>query len=180
MSFASHSSHSSVIQLILGRGLMLSRGKGVWGSTITSASGREPQTPFPRDSINPPIIPLSFCHSLLISVIPVSFKSFHGQSRAKFFVWISEWGRDDGIRRNDRHLRIHFFLLLRKPLHSTSFRHSISLLNDKEWKLQWEDSIQQSFWSFPLHSNQFCHSRTMLEWPNEVKWREIFEQRQNP
>ena len=94
MSVASHSSHSSVIQLILGRGLMLSRGKGVWGSIITTASGREPQTPFPRDSINPPIIPLSFCHSLLISVIPVSFKSFHGQSRAKF---VFEFLNEDGM-----------------------------------------------------------------------------------
>ena len=156
---------------------MLSRGKGVWGSTITSASGREPQTPFPRDSINPPIIPLSFCHSLLISVIPVSFKSFHGQSRAKF---VFEFLNEDGMMAEWQTSQNSFFLLLRKPPHSTSFRHSISFLNNKEWKLQWVDIIQQSFWSFPLHSNQFCHSRTMLEWPNEVKWREIFEQRQNP
>ena len=56
-----------------------------------------------------------------------------------------------------------FFLLLRKPLHSTSFRHSISFisfLNDEESKLQWVDIIQQSFWSFPLHSNHFG----MTEW----------------
>ena len=60
-----------------------------------------------------------------------------------------------------------FFLLFRKPLHSTSFRHSISLLNDKEWKLQWEDSIQQSFWSFPLHSliREWCWNDRMR--PNE-------------
>ena len=68
-SFLTHSSHSD-------RGLMLSWGKGVWGVSITLASGQAPQTPFPRDSIDPPIIPLSFCHSWLIPVIPISFKSF--------------------------------------------------------------------------------------------------------
>ena len=63
------------------RGLMLSRGRGVWGSTITSASGREPQTPLPRDSINPPIVPLSFSsfltHSSHSSIIPVILLSFY-------------------------------------------------------------------------------------------------------
>ena len=34
-------------------GLMLSRGKGVWGSRPEAEVILEPQTPFPRDSINP-------------------------------------------------------------------------------------------------------------------------------
>ena len=34
-------------------GLMLSRGKGVWGSRPEAEVIVEPQTPFPRDSINP-------------------------------------------------------------------------------------------------------------------------------
>ena len=34
-------------------GLMLSRGKGVWGSRPEAVVIVEPQTPFPRDSINP-------------------------------------------------------------------------------------------------------------------------------
>ena len=81
----------NIFCISLGRGLMLSRGKGVWGSTITSASGREPQTPFPRDSINPPIIPMSFCHSWLIpmmdhSVIPDSFQSFQYHSNHSFII----------------------------------------------------------------------------------------------
>ena len=156
---------------------MLSRGKGVWGSTITSASGREPQTPFPRDSINPPIIPLSFCHSLLISVIPVSFKSFHGQSRAKFFVWISEWGRDDGIRRNDRHLRIHFFS---PPPKTPPFHLIPSFHITFEWQKMKITMGRQHSTVILVISTSFPHSRMMLEWPNEAKWREFFYPRQNP
>ena len=34
-------------------GSMLSRGKGVWGSRPEAEVIVEPQTPFPRDSINP-------------------------------------------------------------------------------------------------------------------------------
>ena len=33
--------------------LMLSRGKGVWGSRPEAVVIVEPQTPFPHDSINP-------------------------------------------------------------------------------------------------------------------------------
>ena len=90
--------------------------------------------------------------------------SFHGQSRAYFSVWIPGWRNDGGMTDISEFI---FFLLLRKTPHSTSFRHSISLLNDKEWKLQWEDSIQQSFWSFPLHSliREWCWNDRMR--PNE-------------
>ena len=90
--------------------------------------------------------------------------SFHGQSRAYFFVWIPGWRNDGGMTDISEFI---VFLPLRKPPHSTSFRHSISLLNDKEWKLQWEDSIQQSFWSFPLHSliREWCWNDRMR--PNE-------------
>ena len=74
------------------------------------------------------------------------------------------WRNDGGMTDISEFI---FFLPLRKPPHSTSFRHSISLLNDTEWKLQWEDSIQQSFWSFPLHSliREWCWNDRMR--PNE-------------
>ena len=52
--------------------------------------------------------------------------------------------------------------------------------NDKEWKLQWRDTIQDAFQSFSLHSSLYRHLWMMLEWRNEVRWREIFKTRQNP
>ena len=54
-----------------------------------------------------------------------------------------------------------FFLSLRKPPHSSSFRHSISFVNEREWKFQWEYCILRSFWSFSLHFVIFRHPRMM-------------------
>ena len=54
-----------------------------------------------------------------------------------------------------------FFLSLRNPPHSSSFRHSISFLNEREWKYQWEYCILRSFWSFSLHFVIFRHPRMM-------------------
>ena len=68
----------------------------------------------------------------------------------------------------------------KKHLHSSSFRHSFVISKCLEWQ-EMKITMERYHSSvILLTSTSFRHSRMMMEWPNEGKWRDIFEPRQNP
>ena len=68
----------------------------------------------------------------------------------------------------------------KKTLHSSSFRHSFIISKCLEWKEMKITMERYHFSDILLNSTSFRHSRMMMEWPNEGKWSDIFEPRQNP
>ena len=101
------------------------------------------------------------------------------------FTLIWDWSLSSclkciGMTKDERYLGIQFFLPLKKHLHSSSFRHSFVISKCLEWQ-EMKITMERYHSSvILLTSTSFRHSRMMMEWPNEGKWRDIFEPRQNP